>query len=154
MLRIYTIDFQTRRSVMNDKPDNSYLFWLWPAWFIVLSMLLFLRFTALRDAPTNVRLFCFIMYGLFVTGSLFASIMYEDGRLMAYLQKHHPETYNRSIKPIFDRAAFRFLPGGLFWSDPGGDATYESLRNNYRHLYILLILSFMTLPFLCGIFAM
>lgn len=94
------------------------------------------------------------MYGLFVTGSLFASIMCEDGRLMADPQKQHPETYNRSIKPVFDRACFRFLPGGLFWSDPGVNATYERLRNNYRHLYILLILNFMTLPFLCGIFAM
>lgn len=140
---------------MSDKPDNSYLFWYWPVWIILLGFMVFLRFTALLHASTNIRLFFVFMYGLIVCGTVFASMMFEDGRLLAYLQKHHPDTFTRATTPtIFRQDFFRRVSAVLFSSDPAGDPIYDSLRNNYRHLYILWILSFMTMPLLCGIFAM
>lgn len=95
------------------------------------------------------------MYGLIVCGTVFASMMFEDGRLLAYLQKHHPDTFKRATTPtIFRQSFFRRVSAVLFSSDPASDPIYDALRANYRHLYILWILSFMTLPLLCGIFAM
>src|ERR1044071_5050246 len=74
MLRIYTIDVETRRSVMHNKPDNSYVFWFWPVWIILLSIIIFMRMTVLRGTPTNIRFFWMLMYITLVEGSIIVTI--------------------------------------------------------------------------------
>lgn len=153
MLRIYTIDFETRHSAMNDKPDNSYLFWFWPAWMILLSIMFFLRMTVLRGTPTNIRFFSMMMYILLVQGSLFVTTLYENTRILAYLQRHHPEAYAKAMQPRwFNPHPDGIRSGAVFLSSHRDDPTMDRLQANFMHLTALFILSFMTLPCMCATF--
>ena len=138
---------------MNDKPDNSYLFWYWPAWIILLSIAFFLRVAVLRDTPTNIRVFWVIMYALLVNGGIFVTVAYENTRILAYLQRHHPEAYAKAMKPSwFNLQPGSIRSGAVFLSSHRDDPIMDRLQANYMHLVALWMLSFITLPCLVGTF--
>jgi REP element-mobilizing transposase RayT len=138
-----------------DPFDNSYLVWYWVGWPIVVGMMIVLRVTVLWSAPANIRVFSFLLYGLGVTSLVMITLLYESGRVLDYLKRHHPALHTQALKPHWSQRNWPYpVWSVMFSSATVGDQTFERLRSRYCALWILWICVFLTLPCLCGVFAM